>query len=568
MIPDRAATPVTRMEMAVAIALSAAAGAMLLALRVLDQTGDSLAYAWAAKTGRELFHPHHILFSPVTHLLHVALVRTGVLSDTILAMQLHNVAWGCAGLTGMYLLGRDAGWSRVTAALASGLLLAANGYLEYATQGEVYVPATACLVFLVLRLLHHTRGALTVPGIAELCLWWLLAIGYHQTNVLFVVPLAAFAWAQRDRRSMGPYAVIVGCTGLLCLSGYVFAYLTQEGPHHVTGFVRYTLNYALQNAPDWGNKSNVGPLGIARQLKGQLSVIVSLPPGRSLMLAGTIAAFGVGLAVLLASAWRLARRRTEARPLTVLALAWLVTYYAFFLWWLPGEKEFYIATLVPLLLLLGVFVEKSPAGSRLAMRQATLALVAIAVLVHGLRSTVLPEHRTLGDTYARALDIATADGRSRAIATGNPEIQALRYYFDIESASELLLPLERTLATGRVPDSPLRPAGRSLLLDLKDLRPDRLTEPNGFDHPREWFRFTRWLLEASPADSAGGFTALVVERDPATAHSSIVSVPGTAQRYASWESLFARLDSLDTRGTGSGRRIFSKWAAANRSVLR
>ena len=45
-------------------------------------------------------------------------------ADTLLAMQIHNVAWASAALWGFYLLGRESGWSRVTAALMTALLFA------------------------------------------------------------------------------------------------------------------------------------------------------------------------------------------------------------------------------------------------------------------------------------------------------------------------------------------------------------------------------------------------------------------------------------------------------------
>jgi hypothetical protein len=544
-------------------ALAALMGCVYWVLRALEQTGDSLSYAWSAKTGHELFHPHHLLYSPIVRLLHRLLTWTSVSSDTLLAMQLHNTVWACVAVVAVYLLGRVGRLSPVAATLASWLLATSNGVMTYATQAEVYVPTAACLAILSYLLLRPSQDRWTPTGMAWLCLWFVLAIGYHQTSVLFVAPLLFVALLRREPGELRGATAVVVVTGLVSLAAYVFAYLATAGRGGLSGFVRYCLLYAVSDTPAWGTCDNINAVGLARLLKSQLTCMVSMPAGASppvLLLTGL---FGLLLVGVIAQAIRLWIQERADRSTLLLMLAWIAAFGGFFLWWLPGEEEFFIGTEIPILILMvaGTAHLQWQFRRRAVQQASAVLVVALGVLMmaHNLSASVLPRHRTRGPAYARARDIAALWGQGCSVATGNPEIQNLRYHYGIDGGVEIGRPLMQCYATGRAPQGRLRTPGNCLILDLTDIRPDRFSNPSGFERPREWSLFIRWLFEAEPLDSAGGFTALSMEPAGGSNESALLYLPGQRQRYSSWRDFLARVDGLDTRGPGSRRGVFSEW---------
>src|SRR5437667_8656859 len=87
---------------------------------------------------------------------------------------------------------------------------------------------------------------------------------------------------------------------------------------------------------------------------GQIRDIVSFPWSlRFLVIPG----FAMTLACL--GLWHAVRSRGRAQLAAErrFLLIWLLTFYAFFLWWFPGEKEFFIVTLFPLILLAALAVK-------------------------------------------------------------------------------------------------------------------------------------------------------------------------------------------------------------------
>lgn len=72
---------------------------LLLIFRTQMQTEDSLEYALHVRSGERLFHPHHLLFSPLVRLIYLGLSTLYPTMDAILAAQVHNAFWAVVGVT-------------------------------------------------------------------------------------------------------------------------------------------------------------------------------------------------------------------------------------------------------------------------------------------------------------------------------------------------------------------------------------------------------------------------------------------------------------------------------------
>ncbi|MFQ5719858.1 MAG: hypothetical protein ACE5IK_09955, partial [Acidobacteriota bacterium] len=85
--------PSSRTRAAIGAVLALLVVGVLVGFRALSQTGDSLAYAGAIRSGARLWHPHHLLFSPIVRVLYLALRSIGLGVDAIVAAQIHNAVW-------------------------------------------------------------------------------------------------------------------------------------------------------------------------------------------------------------------------------------------------------------------------------------------------------------------------------------------------------------------------------------------------------------------------------------------------------------------------------------------
>ena len=475
-----------------------AVAALLLFLRAAEQSPDALDYALAARSGIDLFHPHHLLFSPFVRGVLTALAPFGRGGDAILAGQLHNIAWAVAALLALRaLLRRATGSAHLADGAALGLLFT-RGFWVYATQVEVYLPALGCLA-LVTWLVARDGATRPAPGTTLVAgLLFALAVLYHQTSVLFAAPLAVLCVAARGRAGWRTAGTITAMAGALTLAAYVGAWLgTGGGERTAAGFARWALGYALQPVPAWGSFAHVGPTGLTALLRSQAANVAGVPDRVAPVV---VPLFGAALAALAAWHLRAVVRRAGARPLRLFALTWLAVHLAFFLWWLPTDTDFFVVSLLPLTILAAL-----AAADLAALLAATGRLVlgaggavALAVLALGnLLATVAPLHVSRGADYAIAARLAATAPPGCAIGTRFGVRENLRYHF-ARDAIDLDLPL-LTARAGRDPASAGPAGGDRLLAPIALLRPDH--EVAGRDaryEPERWFAWLCWVTGAAP----------------------------------------------------------------------
>jgi hypothetical protein len=357
-------------------------------LRSAGQTPDGLSYALAARTGIDLYHPHHLLYGPVTRFVYLL---TGS-PDAILAGVLHNLAWLVVLAFGAWRLALGLGRSHVMALLTAVALLSCRGVMFYSTHVETYLPALACLAM-------FAAAWFRPQSLAAAAAWLALAVLYHQTNVLLVLPLLL---ASNTRRR--DFLRVVLPAGAAVVAFYVAGWrLGGSG----LAFVPWLLTYLQADVPAWGSSTHFSWGGWQALSLSQMQMILPVP-GKAAVLAAVL------LPVLLfALAWH-HLPRVERRRERRFALAWLAVYLPFFLWWIPADPDFFLATLLPLWLLVLLWL----GDRRVQPTWRHWALPVAALLAGNLWFTVRPLSRDPGELHLLARQVDAAVDRETTLVVG------------------------------------------------------------------------------------------------------------------------------------------------------
>ncbi len=532
--------------------------ALLLPLRAAEQSPDALDYALAAQSGVGLFHPHHLLFSPLVRGVLALLAPFGRGGDAILAGQLHNVAWAVAALWALRALVRSATRSARLADCAALGLLFTRGFWVYATQVEVYLPALGCLALATWLVARDGAGRPGPAAMLAVGLLFALAVFYHQTSVLFAAPLAVFFAAARGRAGWRVAATITATAGALALIAYAGAWFATSRGQAGPGLARWVLGYALEPVPAWGSFTHVGPTGLTALLRSQAANVAGVPDRFAPVV---VPLFGVGMFAL--AGWHAGAiaRGAGGRPLRLFALTWLGVHLAFFLWWLPTDTDFFVVSLLPLAILAALAASDLAAlltaTGRLVLGVA--GAVALAVLALGnLLATVAPLHASRGPDYAGAARLAAAAPSGCVIGTRFGVRENLRYHFGRE-AIDLDLPL-LTARAGRDPAATGPAGGDRLLAPIALLRPEH--EVGGHDAryaPERWFAWLCWVTGAT----AGADGAPVSCRDAERIDADLVLLGPTRVPVDGAAGLAALLDA---RLAPDGAAPWTAWLRAARSA--
>jgi hypothetical protein len=330
-------------------------GTLLLYLTTLTQvhTFDALSYVTSVerKPWTEVFHPHHLAYGPLGALILVAGRSLGYTGGVALPLQIFNALAGAAGVALLFVIVRRL-TGRTDLGLVAALLLgSAYAYWYYAVEIEVYTAATLflllCLGLLIDMSEPPTRRRMLLLGIAQGG-----AVLFHQTNVLFCIPVLitllvansrrlgttgqyenTIWWGKVFVRQLWAYGLALALTVGL---PYLFVGIVVSGFRSWAEFIAWLTEYVRTGW--WG-----GPITAQKwaDLGLGLANTLARPGGALLWL------LLVGLLVL-----HLRSLRFNARSPAIGLVTWLLVYGAFFLWWEPENVEFWIASLPPALLLL------------------------------------------------------------------------------------------------------------------------------------------------------------------------------------------------------------------------
>jgi hypothetical protein len=483
----------------------------------------------------------------------------GVPPDPVVAGQLHNVFWAVVAVLSMFLLAEHLLSSTVGGLFAALFLLLARGFWLYSTQVEAYVPATGSLALLTWLLLRRGRGRSPMTpaiGVAVSALMT-LCILYHQSSVFICVPLAYWLVGERNGRD-GRRLWVLGFSGVLVLFVYLLAFFHADAEGSIpqlstTGsdspfarFVHFCLAYAFLPNPGWGTARNFSVLGVGRLIHSQIRDVVTFPWSLHLLV---IPGFAMALAGLVVWDAVHSWRRTELAAERRFLLIWLLTFYAFFLWWFPGEKEFFIVTLFPLILLAALAVKDLVAYADAGGRRGAAALWTVggsALLLLGLvngSETILPYHRDRGPAYAAAAALAARLPSGCLVVGDISVLQNLRYYYGWERVMETAMPLFYFYRGLALPDRYRLDAEECIAADLSQVRPDySLGGMDGYRDRGGWSKFAAWLLGVSPDFSAEITSCRRFEGLGDIDGSPYLRLTSSRESIQGIETVFARLD--------------------------
>ncbi|MDQ5852106.1 MAG: glycosyltransferase family 39 protein, partial [Chloroflexota bacterium] len=285
------------------------------------------------------FHPHHLLYSPTGWLFWQSWRIVGYRGNSELALKVLNALAGAGCGFGLYRLTYHLTRQVPPALIAAGIFLFSYATWYFSAEVEVYLLALVWLLLalaLLIELVTAPRPR-TAPLLG-------FAVGaaalYHQTNGL-LVPVVVLAVALAPLPLHSRLRVLAICAlvagGLVAL-GYAVVGFGVNG-YRTLGQLRDWMFFFVETGW-WGHATRDRMTDLGAGLGNTLSTQGALP-------------YWIGIVALLLLGFSAARRWPR---IAILCAFWIVLYGAFFIWWEAENIEFWIATLLPLWLLLGLAV--------------------------------------------------------------------------------------------------------------------------------------------------------------------------------------------------------------------
>ena len=533
---------------------------LLFATRSAYQSGDSLGYAASARTGGIcMFHPHHLIFTPVIHVLHFSILDAlSIESDIITTGQLHNIGWAIVTLLSVYLLVLRLTHHVPLALSATAMLFASLGFLTFTTWVEVYVPALGNLAALAAVLVYAGDGQLTRARLALSIALLSMAILYHQTNVLILLPLSVYFFLSPARR-LHEYFAIVVCSAAIVMTLYIVVYICRSPDRTLTGFTHFCLSYTFHPNPSWGSWSNISVKGV-KSLVASQTWNIFLVPWR---LRVPIKVF-VALVVACVFGWQMFQlaRVTDYRGIRAFLILWTGTYFCFFLWWLPFEPEFFLATLVPLIVL-GTMTLTDVVSLALPHRlgflsACILGIISAFLLVRNL-PCVVNHHLHRGDAYTEAQQISRLATPSTFVMTDYAVQQNLSFYFGCQTF-ETVIPLLSFYRQHAMDLYYAQATNTTLLIRVGEIAPTETMSGFSADsHPAEWLAFLAWLFTFE-YDSLGDVaTCRAFDRATEDTDTDWIVLRNTRQHVTGLRDFLVRLDRARGTSIKNAELRFDQW---------
>ncbi len=321
------------------LTLATLALTLYLSTRSQVHTFDALSYIRDVdQSAGFFFHPHHLLYNPSGWLFWQFWRRAGYTGNAEVPLQVLNSLAGILCGIGLYRLVLRLTQCWWAALAAAGLLVFNYTVWYFSVEVEVYLLALIWLLLtlaLLITLLYHPR-----PGIAILLGVTVgMATLYHQANGLLVpIVVIAVVLSPLCRRTRLTALTMIGTiAGTIVALGYTlvgFGYYGFQSVAQLGGWMFFFIRTGWWGHPASDRLSDLGA-GLGNSLSPQgpwpywAAIVI-------LVLLGGPGAFKRWPRVI------------------VLCCAWIVIYGAFFVWWEADNIEFWIATLLPVWVLVGL----------------------------------------------------------------------------------------------------------------------------------------------------------------------------------------------------------------------
>lgn len=207
---------------------------------------DSINYLNGIVKGYPLINQHHLLYHVTTHYwwVFVQPIFPGVHNYYI--VEAFTAIWGSISLVVVYSFFRKRFNLPVsTSAGACAVVAFSYGFWFYSVNIEVYAPP---LFFLLLALFVMTRPVLKKGDITKIIILHILAILFHQINILFGIIVLYKLWTERKQinlfKAMAGYAL----AGMVIVGGaYFYAGWILEGQNSFALWTSWMKGYARQS---------------------------------------------------------------------------------------------------------------------------------------------------------------------------------------------------------------------------------------------------------------------------------------------------------------------------------
>lgn len=361
---------------------------------------DAITYLVHITEGKELFHPHHLVFnaSAWVWLKALSYLLPGI--EEYYIIEAFNALWGSGIILVCYLFfnrrfKKDSRYS----AMASPVIAFSYGVWCYSTNVEVYAPS----IFFSLLILYILSGEnLEKKSVFRISFLHIIAILFHQVNVLLYPVILLVLFSRLDKKDFlrrGLQYTLI--TGLLTLGIYIAAGVLFAGKMNPSTLWTWMTYYATEQ--DYWHPPGVSSLLYAatgfghafigghfvfrmpvteRMLSEGLSnhgltdesfLVATMSPGFAwLLLILSLLLIMIMVYLLLSFLTRSVTLFRDQRILFLPLLSTFIIYSLFFLFWNPENLEFWILqSVIVWLILLGSRVSTS--GKSIPLLPAVIA---------------------------------------------------------------------------------------------------------------------------------------------------------------------------------------------------
>ncbi|MGZ5253369.1 MAG: hypothetical protein ACXWV4_03340 [Flavitalea sp.] len=211
---------------------------------------DAITYLNHISAGKHLFHPHHLLYNAVLNVwLNTWHFILPFVSVHFIIESFSAVCGSGIVLVSYIFFTRRFFLDYNSSAVCSVIIAFSYGVWCYSTNIEVYAPS---ILFSLLVLLRLSRKELTRPDLYVIAGLHILAILFHQVNVLLtpviiVYVLRSFNASQSNGIS-GKKAVVLYLvpTTLIVLATYILTASFYADEKSLSGIIKWTLFYATE----------------------------------------------------------------------------------------------------------------------------------------------------------------------------------------------------------------------------------------------------------------------------------------------------------------------------------
>jgi hypothetical protein len=340
-----------------------------------------LRYALLKHDWLEVVQLHHLAYFPLNYLAYrvlAALFHYRVLE--FFHLQMFSLFFGAATLLLVERTLKKLGQALVLRVIGVSLVAFSYAFWQFAVDAEVHVPG----VFFTLAgmyLLVFLRPEPAPLAAAAFC--FAAAAGFHLTNML--VAISVFLYLLCRRAPWRRYAEFY-----LSYAGFM---LLMYGAY--SAMARQPVLSVLRNILFGADRYSGYHIAFAQPLSWT-TLRLSLRSLRSALVAGAGVPAGLALAAaLLLLLPGLRREADEERRLFRRAMFfWALPFFVFFSFWDPGNLEFKIHVVVPLLLLSAASLARLAPAATTALG----ATLAAALLWINLSTGILPQTEIAGNT--------------------------------------------------------------------------------------------------------------------------------------------------------------------------